>query len=215
MSSQPSWSPYILYDYAFSDFAAGARVLDVGCGQGAQLKQAADRGCWAAGVELDGKALATCKRSGLTVVQARAELLPFRSGSLDGVICKVVLPYTDEVRAIGEFARVLKPHGTAHVEYHGLGYYARYLLLGPGLKLRFYGLRAIINSWLYVAIGRRIPGFLGDTIYQSRPRLDRAYRRLGLRVIKDARAPTFLGLPVFIYQRLIRAGHPSLSSTLK
>ncbi len=212
--ARPSWSPYILHDYTFSDFSAGARVLDVGCGQGTHLKQAAERGCWVAGIELDDDALAACKRRGLTVVQARAEALPFRSGSLDGVICKVVLPYTDEARALGEFARILKHHGTACVEYHGLGYYVRYLLLGPGLKFRIYGLRAIVNSWLYAAIGRRFPGFLGDTIYQSRPRLGRAYRRLGLRVIEDTRAPAFLGLPVFIYQRL-RVDYPSLTPGLK
>ena len=209
--SRSFWSPYILHDYTFSDFSAGARVLDVGCGLGTHVKQAAERGCWVAGVDLDGDSLAACRKRGLTVVQARAEALPFRSGSLEGLICKVVLPYTDEVRALGEFARVLKPHGTARVACHGLGYYVRYLLLGPGWKLRFYGLRAIVNSWLYVAIGRRGPGFLGDTIYQSRPRLGRAYRRLGLRVIEDLRAPAFLGLPVFIYQRLQRADYPSLT----
>lgn len=203
-SPRPFWSPYILHDYTFSDFSPGARVLDIGCGEGTQLSRTAERGCWVAGVELDGDALSACRGRGLTVVQAKAESLPFRSGSLDGLICKVVLPYTDESRALGEFARILKSRGTACVEYHGLGYYVRYLLLGPGWKLRFYGLRTIVNSWLYAALGRRLPGFLGDTIYQSRPRLGRAYRRLGLRVIEDTRAPAFLGLPVFIYQRLYR-----------
>jgi SAM-dependent methyltransferase len=211
--SRPFWSPYILHDYTFSDFSASARVLDAGCCT--QLKQAAERGCWVAGVELDGDALADCRRGELTVVQAKAETLPFRTGSFDGLICKVVLPYTDEMRVLGEFARVLKPGGTACVKCHGLSYYVRYVLLGPGWKLRFYGLRTIVNSWLYAAIGRRVPGFLGDTISQSRPRLSRAYRRLGLRVIEDTRAPAFLGLPVFIYQRLHRADLPSLTSALK
>src|SRR2546422_7571177 len=102
--SRSFWSAFILRDCTFSEFSAGAGVLDVGCGQGAQLEQAAQRGCWVAGVELDSEALAACKKRGLNVVQARAEVLPFRAGSFDGLICKVVLPYTDEARALGELA---------------------------------------------------------------------------------------------------------------
>jgi len=210
-TSRSFWAPYIPHDYTFSDFSAASRVLDVGCGQGTQLRQAAERGCWVCGVDLDGDSLAACKRRGLTVVQARAEALPFPSGSMDGLICKVVLPYTDEERALGEFARVLRPHGTACMQFHGLGYYVRYLCLGPSWKLRFYGLRAIINSWIYTALGHRVPGFLGDTLYQSRPRLHRAYQRLGLRLIEDTQVRTFLGLPVFICQRLRRCASPAVS----
>src|SRR5262249_5293980 len=154
-----SWFPYIPHDYPFCDFPSGARLLDVGCGRGIQLRQAAEKGCWVAGVDLDGDALATCKRSGLTVVQARAEALPFQSEKFDGIICKVVLPLTDEARTLSEFARVLKPHGTVRLACHGLGYYVRYILLGPGWKFRFYGLRTIVNSWLYAALGWRLPGF--------------------------------------------------------
>jgi hypothetical protein len=141
----------------------------------------------------------------------RAEALPFRTGSLDGLICKVVLPYTDETHALGEFARVLAPHGIAFVCSHGPGYYLGYLLVAPAWKERFYGLRTIVNTWLYAVSGRRLPGFLGDTVYQTRGRLDRAYRRLGLRLVDDTRSPSFMGLPVFIYQRLERAQKPSLT----
>ncbi len=83
-------------------------------------------------------------------------------------------------------------------------------MTAPAWKLRFYGLRTIANTWLYAALGWRLPGFLGDTVYQTRRRLCRAYRRLGLRVIDDTPAPDFLGLPVFIYQKLERAEMPSL-----
>jgi len=208
---KPFWSRFILHDYSFSDFAAGTRVVDVGCGRGAQLEQVMGRGCRAVGVDLDGDALAVCAKRGLVIVQARAEALPFRSGSFDGLICKVVLPYTDEARALGEFARVLKPHGIAFVTFHGLGYYFRYLLTAPVWKLRFYGLRAIVNTWLYAVLGWRLPGFLGDTIYQTRGRLNRAYRRLGFLVIEDTRSPGFFGLPVFLYQMLERAEKPSFT----
>jgi len=210
---KPFWSRYILYDYSFSDFSAVTCVVDVGCGRGAQLEQVVKRGCRAIGVDLDGEALAVCAKEGLAVLRARAEALPFRTGSLDGLICKVVLPYTDETRALGEFARVLAPHGIAFVCSHGPGYYLRYLLVAPAWKERFYGLRAIVNTWLYAVSGRRLPGFLGDTVFQTRCRLDRAYRRLGLRLVEDTRSPSFMGLPVFIYQRLERAQKPTLTPT--
>jgi hypothetical protein len=94
---------------------------------------------------------------------------------------------------------------------HGPGYYLRYLLSSPLWKERFYGLRAIINTGLYAVLGWRLPGFLGDTVYQTRGRLDRAYRRLGLRLVEDTRSPSFMWLPVFIYQKLERAQRRTLT----
>src|SRR5215467_2485432 len=129
--SKPFWASYILYDYSFGEFAAGTRVADVGCGRGDQLEQAVGRGCRAVGVELDGEAVAACAKRGLAVVQARAEELPFRTASLDGLICKVVLPYTDEARALSELTRILAPHGIACVCSHGPGYYLRYFISAP------------------------------------------------------------------------------------
>jgi|SRR5262245_17598218 len=209
--SKPFWARYILYDYSFGEFTAETRVADVGCGRGDQLEQVVARGCRAVGVELDGEAVAACAKRGLAVVQARAEALPFRTASLDGLICKVVLPYTDEARALGELARVLAPHGIACVCSHGPGYYFRYLIAAPAWKQRFYGLRAIVNTWLYAVFGWRLPDFLGDTVYQTRRRLDRTYRRLGFRVIESTSSPSFFGLSVFIYQRLERTETPSFT----
>ena len=211
MPPKPFWSGYILYDYSFSDFSPATCVVDVGCGRGAQLEQVVARGCRAIGVDLDDEALAACAKQGLAVVRARAEALPFRTGSLGGLICKVALPYTDEARALVEFARVLAPHGSAFVCSHGPGYYLRYLVGSPLWKERFYGLRAIINTWLYAVLGWRLPGFLGDTVYQTRGRLARAYRRLELRLVEDTRSPSFMGLPVFIYQKLERSQTPTFT----
>jgi len=208
MPPKPFWSGYILYDYSFSDFSPATCVVDVGCGRGAQLEQVVARGCRAIGVDLDDEALAACAKQGLAVVRARAEALPFRTGSLGGLICKVALPYTDEARALVEFARVLAPHGSAFVCSHGPGYY---LVGSPLWKERFYGLRAIINTWLYAVLGWRLPGFLGDTVYQTRGRLARAYRRLELRLVEDTRSPSFMGLPVFIYQKLERSQKPTFT----
>jgi len=139
------------------------------------------------------------------VCRAAAERLPFASGSFDGLICKVVIPYTDEASAVREIARVLRPGGVAHVSYHGLGYSLRYLFTDPNWKRRVYGARTIANTMVYRASGHRLPGFWGDTIYQSPSRLLAYYRRSGLELIDAHPSGRFAAAPVFIYHTLRRS----------
>jgi SAM-dependent methyltransferase len=139
---------------------------------------------------------------GLRIVRGVAEHLPFGDAEFDGVICKVVTPYTDERQAIREIARVLKPGAVAVVSHHGLGYFLKYLLNPPGWKFTIYGARTLLNTWCYRLTGRRLPMPLGDTIYQSRPTLSRYYADVGLVIRERPASPTFLGAPVFIYEVL-------------
>jgi hypothetical protein len=126
--------------------------------------------------------------------------MPFRGQAFDGVVCKVVVPYTDEARVLVEIARLLKPAGAARVCCHGAGYYLRYLLCHTSdWKFRIYGLRSLVNTWVYALLGKRLPGFVGDTLYQSRRRLRNYYRACHLRLVEEHPSPTFLGFPVFIY----------------
>ena len=136
------------------------------------------------------------------MLQATAEEIPLESAAVDGVVCNVVLPYTDERRTIREIGRILKDAGVGVCCYHGIGYYLRYMLAGTSWKFRFYGLRALVNTWLYAVTGMRLPGFLGDTLYQSRRRLTRYYRESHLRLRQTHRSRTFLGCPVFIYHTI-------------
>ncbi len=117
---------------------------------------------------MDRELAARGRAAGYAVSRAKAEALPFRDGTLDGLVCKVVIPYTDEARAIAEVARVLRPGAVAHVSYHGLGYYLRYLFMDKNWKRRVYAARVLVNTAVYAITGRRLPGFLGDTLYQSR-----------------------------------------------
>jgi hypothetical protein len=110
----------------------------------------------------------------------------------------VVLPYTDERRAIGEIARVLAKGGVAILYLHGLGYSLRYLVKPDVLKRSAYAARTIFNTAVYRLSGRRLPGYLGDTIFQSDRRLRRYYRLSGLRLESAMRSRSFLGQPVFI-----------------
>ena len=121
------------------------------------------------------------------------------------MVCSVVVPYTDEAIAVAEWARVLAPGGSVRVSYHGLGYALRQLLWGPGLPFRFYGLRTIVNSWVYALTGRRLPGWIGDTLYQSERRLARYYRQIGFRVVASSTSRMLGRFPVFIYHHLERS----------
>jgi SAM-dependent methyltransferase len=204
------WAGHINEQFSFSDFPRGARVLDIGFGGGEQLTRVAARGCQSVGIEVAPELARRGRASGLTVCRAVAERLPFANAGFDGVICKVVVPYTDEALAVRELARVLRPGGIARVSYHGLGYYLRYLLTDPNWKIRIYGARSIVNTLVYATTGRRLPGFWGDTTFQAQRRLRGYYAEAGLELIDDRPAPTFIGAPVFIYHVLRRRSGESL-----
>jgi SAM-dependent methyltransferase len=195
------WGPYILAGYDHCNFDSGARVLDLGFGRGAQLRALAARGCRPVGIETDACLAREMRRSGFAIVLARGEELPFRPAAFDGVLSKVVLPYTDEERAVREVARVLRGAGVGELATHGAGYYLRYLLMSRSLKRRVYALRTLINTMFYRITGRRLAG---DTLYQSRWRMALYGKRYGLSVVRLTPSPRFLGLPVFQYLRVAK-----------
>lgn len=203
MASDLEWAGYLAPDWPV-EFPPGSSVLDVGCGEGRLLQKFLARGHRVRGVEPNPAAVAAGRAAGVDIVQGVAESLPEPDASWDAVVCRVVLPYTDEPRAVAEIGRVLRPGGRAFLLTHGAGYSLRYLLLGPTWRLRFYGMRSLVNTWLWVATGRRLPGFLGDTLFQSGRRLNRYFRAAGLSVLRQGGGPRFAGLPVFLYHDLSR-----------
>jgi SAM-dependent methyltransferase len=194
---------YVLWEYDHTPFAAGTRILDIGCGDGEELRALAARGCHAIGIDVtiarDGAVAAPAR-----VLLARAEHLPFEDGSFDGAVMKVVLPYTDERVAVREVARVLRPGAVWELTVHGVGYYVRILLRAP-LRRRIYAARTILNTVVYRATGRR---WLGTSIYQSLRRLRRDLERQGVLVTRLTPSPTFAGLPYFIYLRAEKTQAP-------
>jgi SAM-dependent methyltransferase len=198
------WDQYLDSEFAFLDYPPGARVLDVGFGEGTQMRRLITRGCLAIGIEFDERLAERAGARGLLVLRARAESLPFASASFDGLVCEVVIPYTDEALAIREVARVLRPGAIARLSYHGLGYSLRSLLTRRHWKERVYNARVIVNTWVYAISGRRLPGFVGDTLYQTRRRLRRHYRQSGLELIEERRQAHFAGAPVFMYHSVRR-----------
>ena len=202
--------PYAAFarDLDYTSFAPGARVLDVGCGTGWLLAELRDAGYEPIGVEPDRTHIAALQATGFDARIGIAEELPIESQSVDGIVCRVVLPYTEERRAILEWRRVLRPGGIVRASYHGMGYYLRYLVRGESWSVRAYGARSLANSLVYATVGRRLPGWIGDTIFQSRRRLASHYRAAGLRLLEEKMSESFWGSTVYIYHVLERVAVP-------
>jgi SAM-dependent methyltransferase len=90
------------------------RLLDVGCGTGANLELLAEFGV-AEGVDVSPEALSFCLQRGLTTVkQGEAEALPYADSSFDVVAALDVVEHLDDdVAGLREMHRVLKPDGRA------------------------------------------------------------------------------------------------------
>jgi SAM-dependent methyltransferase len=90
------------------------RILDVGCGTGANLEMLSGFG-EAEGVDVSPDALAFCRERGLSNVrQGAAEQLPYEDGSFDLVTALDVVEHLDDDAAgLREMRRVLKPEGRA------------------------------------------------------------------------------------------------------
>jgi ubiquinone/menaquinone biosynthesis C-methylase UbiE len=201
---------YSLADYDFAAFDRGMLVLDVGCAKGNQLEKLKARGCRGIGIEPNQDRVNICGQRGLSAIVGQAEKLPFANATFDGVICKGVIPFTAPEKAFREIARVLKGGGIAQFCYLSSGFYLRYLVLGPDrwLRHRLYGLRTLINTWFFAATNRVLPGFFGDTTYQSQSLLQRYYKQCGLTLLQETPSKRFAGLPVFIYHTVRRSVTP-------
>ena len=94
-----------------------SRVIDVGCGDGRHIVEAARRGCFAVGLDYDAHELRRAReRIGthrVDLVVGDATRLPFRNGVFDTLICTETLEHLpDDSGAMCEIARLLRPGGT-------------------------------------------------------------------------------------------------------
>src|SRR3989449_1495178 len=90
------------------------RILDVGCGTGANLQMLSEFGA-AEGVDVSTEALDFCRARGLSKVkQGAAESLPYEDASFDLVTGLDVIEHLDDDAAgLKEMHRVLRPRGRA------------------------------------------------------------------------------------------------------
>ncbi|MCX2726875.1 class I SAM-dependent methyltransferase [Thermomicrobium sp. 4228-Ro] len=109
------WQSLAAYRWACTQ-AHGKRVLDVGCGDGYGAAELASVARWVVGLDSDRSALRHAaqryRTPNLSWVQATAERLPFRSGSIDVVCCFQVLEHlANPAHFLAEVRRVLAPGG--------------------------------------------------------------------------------------------------------
>jgi SAM-dependent methyltransferase len=91
---------------------APGRLLDVGCGTGAQTTAFAEHGWDVLGVDISSDQLRLARERGLEVVQADAADLPFDDASFDAVVSMWTHTDVDDFTALlREVARVLRPEG--------------------------------------------------------------------------------------------------------
>lgn len=90
------------------------RVMDVGCGTGAVLKELPAYGVEPLGLDMSHRALGYCRRRGLErLVQGDGTAIPLTDSALDGVIGLDVFEHIDsDVAAFAEVFRTLTPGGT-------------------------------------------------------------------------------------------------------
>lgn len=95
--------------------AAGAVVLDLGCGCGATARHLASRGFCVLALDSSPELLAQAAspaQPGIWPLLAQAQALPLADACLDGVFCECVLSVTGAARPVlAEAARALKPGG--------------------------------------------------------------------------------------------------------
>lgn len=92
---------------------SGLRILDVGCGTGANLEMLSSFG-EAEGVDISEEALTFCKSKGLKVQKGLVEELPFEDDSFDVVTGLDVIEHLDDdVAGLKEMFRVTRQGGRA------------------------------------------------------------------------------------------------------
>jgi ubiquinone/menaquinone biosynthesis C-methylase UbiE len=95
------------------------RILDIACGGGALSLKIAEKGCEVYGVDISedaingAKRLAEREKIACEFEIGSAEDLPYPDGYFDKVICSSSLEhFKDDIRALKEMHRVLKPNGS-------------------------------------------------------------------------------------------------------
>lgn len=100
----------------------GARVLDVGCGDGALVRMMTRRGAHVVGLECNPKQLSKARAKAAvgdeTYVEGVGEDLPFEESTMDAVVYFNSLhhvPVAALAKALAEAARVIRPGGMVYV----------------------------------------------------------------------------------------------------
>ncbi|MEZ5266975.1 MAG: class I SAM-dependent methyltransferase [Acidimicrobiales bacterium] len=101
------------------DLPAGARVLDVGCGDGFHLdllRRFGEPGWELIGLDTDQRAAAAARRRGLEVHECTVEDPPIEPASVDLALCIQTIEHVDDpVAVLRAIARLLRPGGRLYL----------------------------------------------------------------------------------------------------
>jgi ubiquinone/menaquinone biosynthesis C-methylase UbiE len=173
----------ICFEFLTSTSLLNSKVLDVGFGEGRVMRRYRKNGHTVYGLEIESALVRRGIGEGFDCTQGFAEELPYPNNTFDTVVSSVVLPYTKPQKSISEMVRVLKPGGSLRLTTHSFRYGLN-LLSDENYKMRIYGARMIVNSWVYYTTNLRLPGFLGDTLCTSADYLERKAKKVGLKNIE-------------------------------
>ena len=185
------------------------RVLDLGCGAGQELTPFLDSAS-VLGIGIDrspevgiaGRRLFRKHQPGSRVafMRATAEDVPLASSSVDVVVCRLVLPYTDNARALAEIARVLSPGGVLLLKFQHARFYFRELATGltqRQFKSVVHACRVLVAGAVYHLTGSQPRRWISGESFQTIWLLRRELARNGLeiqRLLRDSppATPTLL-----------------------
>jgi SAM-dependent methyltransferase len=157
LTEQERYSTYPwLYDVAEFRNHARDKVLEIGCGTGADLLQFAKHGAIATGVDVTARhvELARKRLGNLAVVlQADMRHLPLEDESFDYIYSHGVLHHSDEPeKVVREISRVLRPGGRVNIHVYAFwSYFTLWSVLRSGRewKLHIENSEAPIHTDLY------------------------------------------------------------------
>jgi SAM-dependent methyltransferase len=125
-----AWSRTLKY----CSLSPGARVLDVGCGTGRWVRRLEEQGLSVVGIDQSSEMLSLARKRGTPspMIFGEVQNLPFRDESFESVSAVTVIqhiPPQEQVRALSEMVRVLRPGGYLFlielIRGHGLHVFSR------------------------------------------------------------------------------------------
>jgi 2-polyprenyl-3-methyl-5-hydroxy-6-metoxy-1,4-benzoquinol methylase len=104
---------------------ADSFLLDIGCGEGNFLKQAANSGWKTLGIDVDGIAIARARQRGLAVLEGGIEALTGRHDEFDVITMSHVIEHVhDPLTMLEASYRLLKPGGRLWIETPNIDSYS-------------------------------------------------------------------------------------------
>lgn len=147
-------------------------ILDIGCGLGQTFiaLNCLDRHC--IGIDIDDDAIEYGKRSYGDRIEfhlSDAHQLPVDRESIDLVICRVSLPYTNIPQVINQISRALKPNGklwlTTHKKSMAIKYFKEAWQKNSSWKRKLHVSYILLNGYFFKYFGSLLPYLNGH--YES------------------------------------------------